>query len=778
MAVASGTTEVKTVLTIDTKQSATSMKELRAQIKQLKSDLVGLDKGTEEYNETLSTLGEKMGQLKDINEDTQAVSMQFDDSLKNTVSTIRGGIGAIQGMVSALSLLGIDMGEDNKLTQSLVKSMALLQGLDAFANSIKGAKLLITNIKTATAGAKSLGQALGMLAKSNPFGVLLTAATALLGVVSMLKNESKDIDVPVPNVAQEAGVTPRAFSKLPATEKEFLETMEEDLKQWENFITGGGFSKVVSSNERYLKAIGKTSKEIIKESKDWVNQQDESLNSVIKVYEKEIDVAKQYIKEIDAYYSKLDPITAAVARKADKEMSENYNRFKLIAETGEAALKRLRDLQGPLADEIKALDDEYKLQKIELLHQEQKEAAADAEKRRQEALQKKIKAEDEAHQHQLFQIELTYGQQQKLEDDRHEKAMANAKDEIEIEQEQARYAENTADIQNQMLEAENEELQKYWDTLKKRPDTAQSAFDALTKQMVANSNAIAENNKVKEEAIRLAAQERAETAQEKTELYLETEMLKEQTALLKERTAHRKSMAEAPGTKPSDYQDYELEYEGKELAMQKKYLDLRLANLRTYFQDGLITEEEYNKQEAELLYQQAELEAKIFDNTQERKKDALKKFMAFYNTYGNAISTIANGVAGVLNEAANQEGVSFENQKKLKIASTIITTLSAAMSSFASLAGIPTVGPALGAAAAATTIATGMLQVNKIRQTTKNSAATPTSAATAVQTPPQVVNLTGMSQDIQLPDQRVYVAIDDINEAQNRVEVVTNNSRI
>lgn len=744
MAVASGTTEVKTVLTIDTKQSATSMKELRAQIKQLKSDLVGLDQGTEEYNETLATLGEKMGQLKNINEDTHAVSMQFDDSLKNTVSTIKGGIGAIQGMVSALSLLGVDMGEDNKLTQSLVKSMALLQGLDAFANSIKGAKLLFTNLKVATAGATSLGQALKMLAVSNPFGVLLTAATALLGVVSLIKKETGDIKT------QASGISPAQGSF-------------EQFKKEMQFYTS------------YWQALGMTPGEIAdKQAKEWskylfeletqTRRRIQSLEELKK--EQEAVLATQPLSAINPFISEL----RAEAKKTEQSLEAAKDDLRRIVD------KNAKD--GFISLIGKETGRERALAEGAEWYKKQQQAAAEAEKKRQEAAQAALKAEDEAHQHQLFQIELTYGQQQKLEDERHDKAMANAKDEIEIEQEQARYAENTADIQNQMLEAENEELQKYWDLLKKRPDTAQSAFDALTKQMVANSNAIAENNKVKEEAIRLAAQERAETAQEKSELFLETEILKEQTALLKERTAHRKSMAEAPGTKPSDYQDYELEYEGKELALQKKVLDLKLANLRVYFQNGLLTREEYDNQEAELLYQQADLEARIFDNTQERKKDALEKFMAFYKTYGNAISTIASGVASVLNEAANQEGVSFENQKKLKIASTIITTLSAAMSSFASMAEIPIVGPALGAAAAATTIATGMLQVNKIRQTTKNSAATPTSAATAVQTPPQVVNLTGMSQDIQLPDQRVYVAIDDINEAQNRVDVVTNNSRI
>ena len=68
MAVSGSTENVQTVLTIDTSKSASSMKELREQVKALKDQLVGLDQGTQEYSDTLVQLGEKMHQMKEINE--------------------------------------------------------------------------------------------------------------------------------------------------------------------------------------------------------------------------------------------------------------------------------------------------------------------------------------------------------------------------------------------------------------------------------------------------------------------------------------------------------------------------------------------------------------------------------------------------------------------------------------------------------------------------------------------------------------------------------------
>jgi hypothetical protein len=57
----------------------------------------------------------------------------------------------------------------------------------------------------------------------------------------------------------------------------------------------------------------------------------------------------------------------------------------------------------------------------------------------------------------------------------------------------------------------------------------------------------------------------------------------------------------------------------------------------------------------------------------------------------------------------------FQAYKAFAIAQTIIDTISSAQKAFTSLAGIPFVGPALGAAAAAAAVVAGMARVNQIR---------------------------------------------------------------
>jgi hypothetical protein len=73
-----------------------------------------------------------------------------------------------------------------------------------------------------------------------------------------------------------------------------------------------------------------------------------------------------------------------------------------------------------------------------------------------------------------------------------------------------------------------------------------------------------------------------------------------------------------------------------------------------------------------------------------------------------------NALGATFTEASQLLGQSTQAGKTLAIASTIISTYQAAQQAFAALAGIPGVGPALGAAASAVAIASGLARVRAI----------------------------------------------------------------
>ena len=194
--------------------------------------------------------------------------------------------------------------------------------------------------------------------------------------------------------------------------------------------------------------------------------------------------------------------------------------------------------------------------------------------------------------------------------------------------------------------------------------------------------------------------------------------------------------------------------------------------------------DEYIEKMAELGQQVAELQNNLAEEELARDKAKYERKIALARAYYDGLGMLASKTSSLLMALADQEDISFEDSKKLKIASTIIDTLSGSVSAFISgvKSGIPAPGNLiLGGVLAAETVAQGILAINKIKNTTKDNASLSGGNTTSVQTvmtPPTIVNLNEMSDNIALPDQRVYVLESDITEAQSRVRVVETNNLI
>ncbi len=149
----------------------------------------------------------------------------------------------------------------------------------------------------------------------------------------------------------------------------------------------------------------------------------------------------------------------------------------------------------------------------------------------------------------------------------------------------------------------------------------------------------------------------------------------------------------------------------------------------------------------------------------------------------------AREVANSVIEAFGEQSVAG---KAAAIAMATIDTYKAANSAYAALAGIPIVGPALGAAAAAAAIAAGIANMKKIASTktpgdgdASGGGATPSvPLAPDVDIPsfPEAIepirethnNLNGYEEEMLNQPQKVYVLESDISSTQSRVNVVEN----
>lgn len=735
MAVNANNTEVKTVLEIDTTKSASSMKELRTQIKQLKDELVGLDQGSQEYADTLVVLGEKMHQLKEINEQVARTNTDFGDTIGNVSNVMAGGVAAVQGLTAGLSLLGVEMGDDNKLTQTLIKSMALLQSLGSMDKAIKSFRALTTVMKSNIAMAGGLGKALKALAVSNPFTAILAAATALIAIgvklISMFNEAAQ---------AAEALKDATIFDSNAQAMKEMGWQLEEMTRR--------------------MKLEGKNQYEIMEaEQKQLKKNIDDLENRSIQLYKRLEEASGDRADQIQAEIDKLDQLKQKYIEQRE------YN-------------TRMRNIMW---DEEQKRQKEEEAKKKKERQNAAKQAAADAKAR----LEAQYKAEQDnynhllslqkqAYQEQLEQIERVYQEQLELADgnaeaiEAAERQKANAV--FRIEQDNYLKLIELAENYRKLVEArpnkdgsQTAQLDQLNETIQNLTISLNGCSDAYRQLIREQSAADAETayNKAAYEQRRQALEDDIALTQAHNERYLE--LIKQKWVL------------------QADLDAEAIRYQREQLMQDNTNVDGEMELLRQQLDAKLITQEEYNEQSLELEQRRLDNLAALNELEVEAEKNKMERKKELQEIYMSAISSITSSITAVLNEAANAEDVSFEDQKKLKIASTIITTLTSAMEAFQSVASIPYVGPALGAAAAASTIALGMMQVNKIRQTKKNStsnASASTGAMTTIQSPAQIVNLNAVNDQIELPDSRVYVVESDITDAQRRVQVVETNSEI
>ena len=755
MAVTGGNTEtVQTVLTIDTSKSASSMKELREQVKALKDQLVGLDKGTQEYSDTLVQLGEKMHEMKEINEEIRRTNSDFGDTLGNVSNVMAGGVAAVQGLTAGLSLLGVQMGDDNKLTQTLVKSMALLQSLGTMEKAIKSFKALSVVIKANITAAGGLGKALKALAVSNPFTAILAAATALVGVLVMVKNKNDE----AAEAAKEAAAAERDRIQQLNDILAGLAGSADDVQARFQFDKAG-IDKLTNSTSALWREVQSLAGEIQRTEPDkkyiaWAEAFKRSYEEAIRTGDRYKAMLLE-ITEQQWVASRANQSTAEGLEKYTQAMQKAANIYANYIKSRQKGTKVEKDLEKEKYDlALKRLNLQKTLDDTEL------QARYEEEKRM---------AQGNAEV--LLAIEEKYQNDRKILNERY------YKDAIALAENFKKTRKSEADIValDQTIANLNQSLQEgadAWENykienaaanieLERTKIDAQATLDGLNRQTAAMEREI-------------------EITQAHNERYLE---------LIKQKWTLQADLdAEAIRYQQEQLQNANVGIDNELDALRTRH-DAEMTLLQEQYDAKLIAEEEFQQKKAELeanynnesmslLQQHFENEAALDELAVEAKKNEVERKKELQEMYMSAISSITGSITAVLNEAANAEDISFEDQKKLKIASTIITTLTSAMEAFQSVASIPIVGPALGAAAAASTIAVGMMQVNKIRQTKKNSsnASVSTGAIQTVQTPTQMTNITGFSDNIELPDQRVYVLESDITNAQNHVQVVENNS--
>lgn len=229
-----------------------------------------------------------------------------------------------------------------------------------------------------------------------------------------------------------------------------------------------------------------------------------------------------------------------------------------------------------------------------------------------------------------------------------------------------------------------------------------------------------------------------------------------------------------------------------ELGSMQRRLELLQRFRETAFSEGdaeaaIDYEQQISDLKVDIWLKEAERRKEISDREKEDAEKNAKARLQIAQQAGAAVSGILDSLADVYE--ANSEGneKAAQQAKNLRIASTIIETISGAVAAYMgavkAFSGIPGIGPgvgmAMGALNAATVLAAGYAQVEKIRNTevSRDSAPSGSASASAFATAPsvptqpeQVRTLTSASEEERLNrmagDQRVYVLASDIEAAQ------------
>lgn len=756
-------TEKTVVLNIDAQSGIKSMRDLKQAIKDGKDQLASLTAGTEEYNQVLSQTAELQHQYREINEQVNRSTMDFGQTLSNVNSVMAGGVAAIQGVTAGLSLMGVDMGDDDKLTQNLVKSMSLLQAMSRMDAAVKGFKALAVAIKANITAAGGLGKALKALATSNPFTAILAGITAVIAAAAVLINMFNDA-----KQAEEALKDAAIFDNI-----------AESMKR-------GEYELEILRREMAL--AGKTQYEIME-------AQQKKLMSLINKHQNELIVLYKRLEEASG--DRVDQIQAEIDKL--EQLNQKY--------------MEQREYNTAMRDILWKEEQKRQQEEAEKEANAAKQAANARAQAVQAARQKLEQQQANAYKHELSLLKQTNAELLHEEEMRyHDEQVLYENNAVKLEEAELEHQKRTTDINNKYLQEQITLAQQRLEILNKqnKDNSKQGDIDAIneqiaemTRQIELNTQAYNDNERAVEKnriAREIAVKQALESGASQQKIYdamNETqEVLMQHDRNWNETLSERSDVLEILGLGYAQYYEDQMEYERSliELEEQRKQIEaegsdieLQMQQLQEQFDAKLITEEEYNTQRLEL--QQAYLENKqaLDENEVQSEKLKLDRKKQLNQAYSSAIKSITGQLTSLLNSLADAEGVSFEDSKKMKIAAATISTIQGGIDAFMGYlsSGIPQpYASILGGVAAAATVAMGMIEIQKIKNTkpgTSNASAPAVSnaaLATMTSQTPQIVNLNAMNDEIDLPDQRVYVVESDITDAQRRVEVVENNSTI
>ena len=739
-------TENVKVVKIDTGKAQTETQKLRKELKELKNIMLQVEEGSKEYNDALIQAANVQHRLKEQMEEINASAMDFGQIVGNVVKATGGIVAGFQAAQATMNLFGIENETVIKSLERMQNLMALTQAIPALDDAAKAFGRLKNSIAAATGATSKFGKAL-----------ISTGIGAAVVVVGLLVANFDKLKAAITGTNEE--LEKQKQEQMDKHLEKINEQLGKRLSLEEQIRKAGGQDDVTIAEER-VKSIEKEIKkkeELIKANRREAGQAWAAYNNAIKQGE-----AQSYINKLkenwlkiaegeDVYIKEIESIrngqlkTAKEELEIEKKLQEARDNKAKQDEAEKAAeerrqkaiddLKKLKESYASLTDEIKSYNETEEDKKINNINKEEQEKVAIVQQ-----MLKKEKISREEAENQITLINKHYEEER-----------------LSIQKQYAEQRENAA---------KEEAQRKREETIESIDTTYQLEQAKLQKQYDEGLISEQEFNDKKKELLETYVKNYVNTIQ----LMLDTEkgLTKEQILDLTNKLNDARALL-----KPE-----ETSTEGESLA---KGISDAVSET-----SALLNELGDNPAWGNILNNVSKI-ALVFDDLNKNhikkgSEEAMNAYMQVAALGFGAVGQMLNGLAAE-QKTTNKEG--FETAKKMQIASATMTTLSsvlqayAAGNSMASQMGLAApIGWAMGAAMASMVGALGAVNIAKIAKQKfedpgNTSVSTPnTSAVNSVIAPVQYTqDVQGASIEGAIKDSKQYVAVTEINEVGNRVEV-------
>lgn len=775
--------EIKKVISVDTKTSSKSIKQLREEVAGLTAELEDLEIGSTDYTKKLEELVNVQNKLGVATESMQGKTVnavKAFDSINQVAGGLAGGVSAVS---AAFTLFGKDTENLQKTMVKLQAAIAIVQGIgglkglgEGILNGVKSFKALSVAMGGATAAMNGFKAAL----VSTGIGALLVAVGLLIDKLTSLKDEAKLTSDEIENIRQrnenlrtqaKESFWKEEYNNLIKLNPELEDEIENVIKAtdaYKELSKVGAAVTLQTFEEREAKAFLKDIIELDKAFRNALTAYDKDLLSIGTRFGKTEEEISELFKNTLSRQQFLKKVTGKDVKEARLELqrvSESLaDNTKYLDETKNP----LRDYQNLVKTGNKILEDRKKAE----------EEAARARKQALDKLQDEIKTKKAAIDKYWSDNEKTLLSETDRENlilkENYQLQLNDLKwllDKKELTQEEyLKRVKQVNDAYNKEYLEDQREI--YKTELQDRLSALQEMQDRES-QLFAN----------KEAALSAGKSGSYETRVQQfgsTDFYQSGEDVQKQ---------YQDTLA---------YNEQLYNLTKDRITRENELMSQQQAILDEQYNNKLITEQEYaNQSQAIKLQQEAndialseaanareEADLQAFKDRQAKKQQAIQATMNVASSLSGALANVFKQEASDDSKSEKQREKSFKVYKALATTQAIIDTISSAQGAYKAMVGIPFVGPILAPIAAATAVIAGIANVKAIQNEQLPSSGgsgsdAGTTAPAALNTAPveYTRNLLGNKETDELNQPvKCYVVESDITTAQTKVAVTESNA--